>query len=107
MATSSTSTGDVHPCPGRSVPELLDTFDADVARSVRVLASVDDEAVTRPWRMKIRGAVRFERPKALVFRDFTLSHLIHHRGQLSVYLRLLDVPCRAPMGQPRMSRRSL
>ena len=65
---------------------------ADVARSVRVLASVGDEAVTRPWRMKIRGAVRFERPKAMVFRDFTLSHLIHHRGQLSVYLRLLEVP---------------
>ena len=75
-----------------SVPELLDTFDADVARSVRVLASVGDEAVTRPWRMKIRGTVRFERPKAMVFRDFTLSHLIHHRGQLSVYLRLLEVP---------------
>lgn len=75
-----------------SVPELLDTFDADVARSIRVLASVGDEAVTRPWRMKIRGAVRFERPKAMVFRDFTLSHLIHHRGQLSVYLRLLEVP---------------
>jgi uncharacterized damage-inducible protein DinB len=41
--------------------------------------------------MKIKGAVRFERPRAEVFRDFTLSHLIHHRGQLSVYLRLLDV----------------
>jgi uncharacterized damage-inducible protein DinB len=80
------------PVGAASVPELLDTFDADVARSVRTLASVGDEAVTRPWRMKIKGAVRFERPKAMVFRDFTLSHLIHHRGQLSVYLRLLDVP---------------
>jgi uncharacterized damage-inducible protein DinB len=42
--------------------------------------------------MKIRGVVRFERPRSVVFRDFTLSHLIHHRGQLSVYLRLLEVP---------------
>ena len=75
-----------------SVPGLLDMFDADVARSVRVLAAIDDDAVSRPWRMKINGKVRFERPKAIVFRDFTLSHLIHHRGQLSVYLRLLDVP---------------
>jgi uncharacterized damage-inducible protein DinB len=42
--------------------------------------------------MTINGKVRLERPKAMVFRNFTLSHLIHHRGQLSVYLRLLDVP---------------
>ena len=80
------------PYKAASVTELLATFDAEVARGVRVLAAVGDEAVSRPWRMKIRGAVRFERPKAAVFRDFTLSHLIHHRGQLSVYLRLLDVP---------------
>jgi uncharacterized damage-inducible protein DinB len=38
------------------------------------------------------GRVRVEKPKAAMFRDFTLSHVIHHRGQLSVYLRLLDVP---------------
>jgi uncharacterized damage-inducible protein DinB len=44
------------------------------------------------WRLKLRGKVRVERPKADAFRDFTLSHMIHHRGQLSVYLRLLDVP---------------
>lgn len=75
-----------------SSAELLETFDADVARGVRALAVISDDAVTQPWRMKIRGKVRFERPKVLVFRDFTLSHLIHHRGQLSVYLRLLDVP---------------
>jgi hypothetical protein len=38
------------------------------------------------------GRVRFENPKAAVFRDFALSRLIHHRGQFSVYLRLLNVP---------------
>jgi len=75
-----------------SSAELLETFDASVARCMEVLAAVDDLAAARPWRMKIKGTVRFERPKAMVFRDFTLSHLIHHRGQLSVYLRLLDVP---------------
>jgi uncharacterized damage-inducible protein DinB len=80
------------PYRAASAAELLDTFDADVARCVRVLATVGDGDVTRSWRMKIKGAVRFERQKAIVFRDFTLSHLIHHRGQLSVYLRLLDVP---------------
>jgi uncharacterized damage-inducible protein DinB len=44
------------------------------------------------WRFKMMGRLRFERPRAVVFRDFTLSHLIHHRGQFSVYLRLLNVP---------------
>jgi len=39
----------------------------------------------------MRGKTWFERPREDVFRDLTLSHLIHHRGQLSVYLRLLDV----------------
>jgi uncharacterized damage-inducible protein DinB len=38
------------------------------------------------------GQLMFEKPRADVFRDFALSHLIHHRGQFSVYLRLLDVP---------------
>jgi uncharacterized damage-inducible protein DinB len=38
------------------------------------------------------GQLLFEKPRADVFRDFTLSHLIHHRGQFSVYLRLLNLP---------------
>jgi uncharacterized damage-inducible protein DinB len=75
-----------------SAADLLQTFDADVARGTRVLAAMDEVSIASPWRMKIKGAVRFERPKSVVFRDFTLSHLIHHRGQLSVYLRLLEVP---------------
>jgi uncharacterized damage-inducible protein DinB len=80
------------PYRAASVAELLDAFDADVVRGVQALAAIGDDAVSRPWRMLIRGKLRFERPKAVVFRDFTLSHLIHHRGQLSVYLRMLDVP---------------
>ena len=44
------------------------------------------------WRLKIMGRQKFEKARLDVFRDFILSHLIHHRGQLSVYLRLLDVP---------------
>ena len=54
-------------------------------------ASADDEA-SGPWRMRFRGKVRFEKPREMAFRDMALSHLIHHRGQLSVYLRLLDIP---------------
>jgi uncharacterized damage-inducible protein DinB len=75
-----------------SVDELLQAFDDRVARGADALSRASDADLARPWRLVMRGRVRVERPKAAVFRDFTLSHLIHHRGQLSVYLRLLDVP---------------
>jgi uncharacterized damage-inducible protein DinB len=75
-----------------SASDLLNTFDDNVVKGKQVLASVSDETLMQPWRFKILGRVRFEKPKAAVFRDFTLSHSIHHRGQLSVYLRLLDIP---------------
>lgn len=74
-----------------SVAELLKTFDDKVASGKRILAGVTDAVLIEPWRFKIMGRLRFERPRVAVFRDFTLSHLIHHRGQFSVYLRLLDV----------------
>jgi uncharacterized damage-inducible protein DinB len=75
-----------------SVEDLLRTFDETAVRGHGVLASASDDTLVGMWRFKIMGKVRFERSRADVFRDFTLSHLIHHRGQLSVYLRLLDVP---------------
>jgi uncharacterized damage-inducible protein DinB len=74
-----------------SVTELLNTFDDTVARGARALAGASDASLTIPWRLKLRGKTRFERTKADVFRDFTLNHLIHHRGQFSVYLRLLNI----------------
>jgi len=75
-----------------SVADLLKAFDEKVAKGKQALAGTADASLPQPWRFKIMGKVRFERPRAEVFRDFTLSHLIHHRGQFSVYLRLLDVP---------------
>jgi uncharacterized damage-inducible protein DinB len=80
------------PYRAASTTELIETFDRDVERGTRLLASLTEDALAAPWRLKVKGAVRFERPKDIVFRDFTLSHLIHHRGQLSVYLRLMNVP---------------
>jgi uncharacterized damage-inducible protein DinB len=80
------------PYEAASVKDLLKTFDDKVAECRQALAGVADADLTQPWRLKMKGRVWFEKPRADVFRDFTLSHLIHHRGQLSVYLRLLDVP---------------
>ena len=84
--------------------ELLATFDADVARGSQVLAAVQEEDLDRPWRLKVKGRLIVDRPKGEAFRGFTLSHLIHHRGQLSVYLRLLDIPCPAPTARRPTSR---
>ncbi|MEW6734390.1 MAG: DinB family protein [Acidobacteriota bacterium] len=79
------------PYQATSLADLLKAFDDNVANCNQVLAGIGEEAVMQPWRLKIMGKLRFEMPKAAVFRDFTLSHLIHHRGQFSVYLRLLNV----------------
>jgi uncharacterized damage-inducible protein DinB len=80
------------PYEAASTAELLKTFDDNVAICNRVMAGISDEKMQQPWRLKIMGEVKFERSRAEVFRDFVLSHLIHHRGQFSVYLRLLEIP---------------
>jgi uncharacterized damage-inducible protein DinB len=85
-------------CKAESVAELLATFDADVARCAAVLAGVADEDLVKTWRLSVKGKQMFERPKTAVFRDFVIKHLIHHRGQLTVYLRLLDVPLAGTYG---------
>jgi uncharacterized damage-inducible protein DinB len=80
------------PYHATSVTELLKTFDDNVAKGKHALTGATDDTLSQPWSFKIKGQVRFERPKAAVLRDFAFSHIIHHRGQLSVYLRLLNVP---------------
>jgi uncharacterized damage-inducible protein DinB len=80
------------PYQGASMTDVLAAFDDRVAAGTRALAAAEDAALWAPWRLTFKGRVRFEKPRVSVFRDFTLSHTIHHRGQLSVYLRLLDVP---------------
>ena len=75
-----------------SVAGLLETFDSEVARAKQVMAKSADTNAEEAWRLKVLGKVWFEKPREAVFRDMTLSHLVHHRGQLSVYLRLLEVP---------------
>lgn len=79
-----------------TIAGLLDDFDREVAAGETALRAASTaasrSAADEPWRMKVRGRIRLERSRADALRDFTLSHQIHHRGQLTVYLRLLDVP---------------
>ena len=72
--------------------DLLAMFDRHVQETRAALAGRSDAELMVPWTMKHGGQTIFSMPKAAVWRSFVLSHLIHHRGQLSVYLRMHDVP---------------
>jgi len=69
------------------------------------MASAADTDATQPGTLTMNGKVWFQKPREAVFRDMTLSHLIHHRGPLSVYLRLLDVPVPGSYGPTADDRR--
>jgi uncharacterized damage-inducible protein DinB len=75
-----------------SKTELMAAFDRNVAAARAALAGKTDAELLAIWSLKRGGKTLFSMPKAAVLRSFVLSHVIHHRGQLSVYLRLLDVP---------------
>ena len=75
-----------------TTPELVEGFDRNVREARAALAKATDADMGVKWTLKNAGAVIFSMPRAAVLRGFVLSHLIHHRGQLSVYLRLRDVP---------------
>jgi len=78
--------------PLKSRAELLAAFDQNVSTTRAALAGKGDGEMMAPWALKRDGQTIFSMPKAGVWRGFVLSHLIHHRGQLSVYLRMNDVP---------------
>ena len=84
--------GSQPPAAPPSKAELMATFDTNVATTRSALAGKTDGELMATWTLKRGGKAIFSMPKANVLRSFVLSHLIHHRGQLSVYLRLLDVP---------------
>lgn len=75
-----------------SVAALLELFDRNVARARERLSGAADEDLRVPWSLKRGGEVLLTMPRVGVIRTLVLNHLIHHRGQLSVYLRLNDVP---------------
>ena len=71
--------------------ELLEAFRKNTDIAKQALATMDDEKVMGMWAFSYKGKPVFAMPRVAVIRTLLLSHCIHHRGQLSVYLRLLDV----------------
>jgi uncharacterized damage-inducible protein DinB len=77
--------------------DLLQAVDEGFAGARKTLQKTTDEHLMKPWRLKARGNVVMEAPRHVMMRD-ALMHLSHHRGQLTVYLRLNDVPVPAIYG---------
>ena len=71
--------------------ELVQAFDQAVAKARDALAGTSDEHLRTSWRLLVAGTVVMEQPRYVVIRDSALNHLAHHRGQLTVYLRLNEV----------------
>jgi uncharacterized damage-inducible protein DinB len=71
--------------------QVLEMFDKNVADARAALASATDEQLMQPWSFNRGGKELFKVPRVAAFRGFALNHIIHHRGQLSVYLRLNNV----------------
>lgn len=71
---------------------LLAAFDANVRTARDLMADTTDTQFMEPWTLRGGGQEIFTQPKVSVVRSWLFSHSIHHRGQLSVYLRLREVP---------------
>lgn len=78
--------------------DLLAALDKSVAQARRALESTSDEHLQTPWAFKMGGYVVEQRPRYLMISDAVFSHLAHHRGQLTVYLRLHEAKVPALYG---------
>lgn len=76
----------------QSRQEILGAFDQSAATARKVIAGASDEELMKKWSLVSEGKTLFSLPKMGVLRSFIMNHGIHHRGQLSVYLRLNNVP---------------
>ncbi|MDR0269487.1 DinB family protein [Paenibacillus sp.] len=72
--------------------DILEEFDANVVKFEKLLDECDEKTLGEEWTLRHGDHVILRQPRAIALRTFGLSHMIHHRGQLSVYLRLLDIP---------------
>lgn len=86
------SAGSVPPATANSVEEIRSAFEKNVLTAEESLSNMTDETALGNWRLIFKGKEILKKPRVKALRTNLLNHLYHHRGQLSVYLRLLDVP---------------
>lgn len=82
----------MEPTVMKSRKQLLEIFDKNVAAAHAAIAKASDEELHKTWTLLNGGKTFFSMPRIDVLRSMILNHIIHHRGQLSVYLRMNQVP---------------
>ena len=78
--------------PLKDASELLPTLEESLGKAKKVLNGMDEAAFNETWRLMHGEREIFALPRAALLRSIMLNHWYHHRGQLSVYLKQLDVP---------------
>jgi uncharacterized damage-inducible protein DinB len=88
----------MHPVPFESAAQLVKTFDEGAAQARTALKNTKDDAWTQPWKLSFGDKPIFAGTRFLAYRQMFLNHLVHHRAQLGVYLRLNDKPVPSTYG---------
>jgi uncharacterized damage-inducible protein DinB len=83
--------GFIDPSPP-SAAELIPALDESIAKAKQILGDMDDATIMATWRMMDGEREVFALPRVSLLRSIMLNHWYHHRGQLTVYLRQLDIP---------------
>ncbi len=86
------------PLPVDTNANLVRAFDEGAAKVRAALAGLSDDAWTENWKLSVEGTPLFDGPRFLAYRELSLNHLVHHRAQLGVYLRLNEKPVPATYG---------
>lgn len=86
------STFDYKPYKAKSTEDLAQFFNQNVQQALEALQGTSDETLLAPWTLRNGEHIIFTLPRIAAIRSMAMNHLIHHRGQLSVFLRLLDIP---------------
>lgn len=86
------NTGEFQSHQAKDAAELVTMLDAHVATAIKCLEAVSDETMMGTWKMIVDGNEIISMPRIAVLRVWVLNHMIHHRGQLTVYLRENDIP---------------
>ncbi|HEY4841169.1 MAG TPA: DinB family protein [Terriglobales bacterium] len=84
--------------PFESAAQLVKTFDDGAAQARTALKNTKDDAWTEPWKLSFGGKPIFSGTRFLAYRQMFLNHLVHHRAQLGVYLRLNETPVPSTYG---------
>jgi uncharacterized damage-inducible protein DinB len=75
-----------------STADLVALHDKHILQAEKILNEINEEEFAKPWTMRAGDMIFFTKPKSEVVRTWCMNHLYHHRAQLNVYLRLLDIP---------------